>query len=61
MDIWHGAQWVLATYFAMMTAINFFGVTLQKTSYPTRAGWLFGKLATRSALVAVLYWGGFWS
>ena len=64
---WHGAQWVLATYFAIST---FIPIVLRLStvdkmkdpeSWPRWWGGEIGRWMGRWTLIFVLYWGGFWT
>lgn len=63
---WHGAQWVMATWFVIMTFLPTFvrvGMRDQlKTPKPLDT-WLGEELqrwTSRWILIFILYWGGFW-
>lgn len=59
---WQGAQWVLVTIFVMMSCINCLALPYQKgKDAAQKAGWLLAKFTERGWLIAILYWGGFWS
>lgn len=67
-DHWEGAQWVLASYL-IGKSINpiifrLAGITLPSSHHKELAEWLGEYLANilgTALLVAVLWWGGFWS
>lgn len=67
MSSWGGPQWVLVTFWAMMT----FGVPLLRfgliqSGWPAEKSWTKywgswgAELVQRACLAAILAWGGFW-
>ena len=61
MEHWGGAQWVLATLLAVSV---FLPVSMKCAGFSKRADWgtwYASALVSRLGLIAILWWGGFWS
>lgn len=60
---WGGAQWVLATLMIIATVVPIAvrAAGLSRRSNTDFVAWYTSEFATRIALVAILWWGGFWS
>jgi hypothetical protein len=64
---WQGAQWVLATFLlgsVVLPPVIRYGLILNdytpKTDWRTYLGSRVGDFLVKAALVAILFWGGFW-
>ena len=60
---WGGAQWVLATFFVCLTVWPplFRATGYSRKTLPEWTGWYLSELAQRGGLIALLWWGGFWT
>jgi hypothetical protein len=62
---WHGAQWVLLTYWLLMTLVviglRAAGLTNNPPKISTWGYWFTVETVSRAMLFIILWWGGFWS
>lgn len=64
---WGGAQWVLATWWAVWLIVPMFvrvaglrGASGERKSAVQFAGFYLHKIISTATLAVVLWWGGFW-
>jgi hypothetical protein len=66
-ETWEGAQWVLATGFVVATMFQtFIAPVIRKQIGKWKGwfdfiGWWIAAIGGRLVIVAILYWGGFWT
>ena len=61
---WGGAQWVLATWMVIFSVLPTMLRIAKPNPETSRMEWCGAELSRwmqRLTLIAVLYWGGFWS